>query len=212
MCVIEDGILVLPLFRLPSWQESASGWPLWLDLPHRSSTRLTNVNVVVAIRAERASDASSIDEVTRQAFAAHRCSSHTEHFIVRALRETRALSVSLVAVHTDQVVGHIAFSPVAVSDGSLGWYGLGPVSVLPSFQKRGIGRALIEHGLSQLRELGASGCVLLGAPAFYARFGFTHHPGLVYADAPREFSMALAFASSFAEGTVTYHDAFAAAA
>jgi putative acetyltransferase len=162
------------------------------------------------IRPEHASDARAIGELTLQAFASLPYSSHTEHFIVRALREAKALTVSLLAEHAGQVVGHIAFSPVTVSDGALGWYGLGPVSVLPSFQRRGIGRALIEHGLSRLRELGACGCVVLGAPSFYGRFGFTHHQGLVYPHAPPEFFLAQAFRLEFAKGTVEYHHAFAA--
>lgn len=93
-----------------------------------------------------------------------------------ALRKANALTISLVAEQA-QVVGHIAFSPVIISDGTLGWFGVGPVSVLPSFQKQGIGRSLIESGLSLLRERGAACCVLLGEPTFYRRFGFVKTHG-----------------------------------
>lgn len=165
-----------------------------------------------AIRPERHDDESAIGEVTRQAFASHPRSSHTEHFIVRALREANALTISLVAEQAGQVVGHIAFSPVAISDGSPGWFGLGPVSVLPLLQKQGIGRALIEGGLSLLRESGADGCVLLGEPAFYGRFGFSGHPGLVLSGVPPEFFLALPFRSGLPHGEVTYHAAFSASA
>lgn len=164
----------------------------------------------LVIRPERPGDAITIEEITRQAFACHPHSRQTEHFIVRALRQANALTISLVAELSGQVVGHVAFSPVAISDGSVGWFGLGPVSVRPSFQKRGIGRSLIEHGLSLLRERGAAGCVLVGEPSFYSRFGFANHPGLLLPDVPQEFFLALPFGSASPQGEVTFHAAFSA--
>lgn len=164
----------------------------------------------LVIRPECKSDEDAIGEVTRQAFASHPYSSHTEHFIVGALREANALTISLVAEQSGQVVGHIAFSPVTISDGTSGWFGLGPVSVLPSVQKQGIGRTLIERGLSLLRERGAAGCVLLGEPAFYGRFGFANSPGLVLSGVPKEFFLAFSFGSGSPQGEVTYHVAFSA--
>jgi putative acetyltransferase len=68
------------------------------------------------------------------------------------------------------VVGHIAFSPVTLSDGTRNWYGLGPVSVLPAYQRQGIGRALIWEGLSRLKEMNARGCCLVGHPDYYPMF------------------------------------------
>jgi len=162
----------------------------------------------VIIRPECLGDECAIGEVIRQAFASHLHSSHTEHLIVRALREADALAISLVAEESGRVVGHIAFSVVTISDGSLGWFGLGPVSVLPSFQKQGIGRALIERGLSILRECAAAGCVLLGEPSFYGRFGFKNHPELVLSGVPQEFFLALPFGLVCPQGAVTYHAAF----
>ena len=79
-------------------------------------------------------------------------SNHTEQFIIDALRSAKALTVSLVAEADGIVVGHIAFSPVTMSDGTKDWYGLGPVSVHPDFQRKGIGKALIQEGLSRLRK------------------------------------------------------------
>ncbi len=79
-------------------------------------------------------------------------SRQTEHFIVNALRLAGALSISLVAEINSQIVGHIAFSPITASDGSKDWYGLGPVSVLPDHQKQGVGKALINNGLSLLKD------------------------------------------------------------
>jgi putative acetyltransferase len=90
------------------------------------------------------------------------------------------LTISLVAEIDGQVVGHIAFSPVTISDGAIGWYGLGPVSVLPEHQKKGIGKSLISEGLSLLKKLGGQGCVLVGHPAYYKRLGFQNFPELVH--------------------------------
>lgn len=164
----------------------------------------------LVIRPENKSDEDAIGEITRQAFATHPYGSHAEHFIVGALRKANALAISLVAEQSGQVVGHIAFSPVTISDGAPGWFGLGPVSVLPSARKRGIGRALIERGLSLLHERGAAGCVLLGEPSFYGRFGFANTPRLILSGVPQEFFLALSFGSGCPQGEVTYHAAFSA--
>jgi putative acetyltransferase len=95
------------------------------------------------IRNERESDVEAISDVTKAAFENHPHSQHTEQFIVNALRVANALTISLVAEVDGKVVGHIAFSPVTISDGSHNWYGLGPISVLPECQRQGIGKSLI---------------------------------------------------------------------
>jgi len=107
-------------------------------------------------------------------------------------------------------VGHIAFSPVTISDGSSDWYGLGPVSVLPEYQRRGIGSALIEEGLSRLKGLGARGCCLVGHPEFYKRFGFQNVPGLVLEGVPEEEFFAPSFDRHVPQGIVEFHRAFIA--
>lgn len=163
-----------------------------------------------SIRPEQPDDDAAIDAVTREAFANHPHSSHTEQFIVRALRAAGALSLSLVAEREGCVVGHIAFSPVAIADGAQRWFGLGPVSVLPAAQGEGVGRALIEKGLSQLRGQGSAGCVLLGEPAYYCRFGFANDPALTLPGVPQAYFMALRFGPAAARGEVRYHAAFEA--
>ena len=77
-------------------------------------------------------------------------------------RCARALTLSLVAHEDGRQVGHAAFSPVTIGDGSADWCGLGPVAVLPGMQGRGVGAALIREGLARLRALGAAGCVVMG--------------------------------------------------
>ena len=166
----------------------------------------------VDIRNERAEDIEQIAAVTIAAFAQAEHSSHTEQFIVDALRKAGQLTVSLVAVDQERVVGHVAVSPVTVSSGAADWYGLGPISVLPGWQGRGIGASLMKAALSELRNKGAAGCVVLGDPAYYSRFGFNAHAELVLPGVPHEYFQALSFCGDVPAGTVAYHDAFNATA
>jgi len=164
----------------------------------------------VKIRNETSADVSAIAELTVAAFRTLAISSHTEQFVLAALRAANALTISLVAEAGGRIVGHIAFSPVTISDGSSDWYGLGPVSVLPQYQRRGIGSALIEEGLSRLRGLGARGCCLVGHPQYYKRFGFQNIPGLVLEGVPEEVFFALSFDGHVPRGIVDFHPAFKA--
>lgn len=168
------------------------------------------VNPTILVREEAESDADTIRQVTIAAFQPLEISSHTEHFIVDALRTAGALTLSLVAEVDGRVVGHIAFSPLTISDGSTRWYGLGPVSVWPASQRRGIGKALIHEGLSRLKALGAHGCCLVGHPQYYRRFGFENAPGLVVQGVPPEVFFALSFRGPMPRGRVIFHQAFEA--
>lgn len=162
------------------------------------------------IRDETDTGIPAITAVTIAAFKTLDISNQTEHFIVEALRAAKALTVSLVAELDGRVVGHIAFSPVTLSDGTPGWYGLGPVSVLPELQRQGIGTALIQAGLARLKALGAQGCCLVGHPSYYGRFGFRNVEGLGYEGVPPEAFFALAFSGPLPQGNVTFHEAFMA--
>jgi len=162
------------------------------------------------IRAERPTDVAAIAAITREAFRFLSQSSHTEHFIIDELRRSKVLSISLVAEVNAQSVGHIAFSPVRIGDGSQDWYGLGPMAVKPEFQGQGIGHALVHDGLEALRKLGAQGCVVLGEPEFYGRFGFRNNSGLELEGARQEFFLSIGFGQKLAQGRVTYHHAFTA--
>lgn len=162
------------------------------------------------IRDETPGDADGITAVAISAFEALEISQQTEHFIISALRDAATLTISLVAEIHGLVVGHIAFSPVSISDGTQGWYGLGPVSVRPDLQRQGIGKALIREGLTRLRALDAKGCCLVGHPGYYERFGFENIPGLVHEGVPPEVFFALAFDGEVPQGFVTFHEAFAA--
>lgn len=162
----------------------------------------------VDVRAEKAGDAPVIRDVTASAFKGARHSSGTEAAIVEALRAAGALTLSLVATEHARVVGHVAFSPVLVNGVSEGWFGLGPVSVRPDRQGSGIGTALIEAGLAHLRQMGAAGCVVLGDPGYYGRFGFMSDPALRYGDVPPDYFQRIVFRGAPPPGEVTYHPGF----
>jgi putative acetyltransferase len=162
------------------------------------------------IRKEIYTDIKAISEVTEAAFENHPISHHTEQFIVNALRAANALTLSLVAEAHGKVIGHIAFSPVTMSDGSQHWYGIGPLSVLPEYQKQGVGKSLVLEGLSLLKAMGAKGCVLVGDPEYYKRFGFRNFPDLIYEGIPQEVFLALPFDENQARGTVEFHQGFSA--
>jgi putative acetyltransferase len=162
----------------------------------------------VEITDETAADVAAIRAVTIAAFLHAPHTSHTEQFIIDALRKAGQLTVSLVVKTDGRVVGHVAISPVSISDGATGWYGLGPISIAPEYQRRGIGSHLMREALRVLQEYGASGCVLLGEPKYYHRFGFRVDPNLKLPGVPLEYFQCLSFGASRPRGTVSYHAAF----
>ena len=164
----------------------------------------------ITIRDEQAQDIQVIEVITIEAFKDVEYSSHTEHFIVHALRQANQLSISLVAILEERVVGHVAVSPVLLNGEFIDWYGLGPISVLPKLQAQGIGAQLMNAVIEKLKIMNAKGCVLLGDPNYYARFGFKAIKGLTLADVPPEYFQALSFDGQYPQAEVTYHKAFEA--
>ena len=161
------------------------------------------------IRPERPGDEAAIAEVIEAAFALAEHRDGTEAQIVSRLREDGALTLSLVAVDDGTIVGHVAFSPVTIDGADLNWFGLGPVAVQPDQQGKGLGSSLIREGLDRLREIGAAGCVLVGEPDYYCRFGFHADERLLYPGLPQAYFQALSFSGDLPAGTVAYHSAFA---
>jgi putative acetyltransferase len=162
----------------------------------------------IEIRNETAADVQAIEAVTTAAFLNAPHASHTEQFIVSALRQAGKLTLSLVADAEGAAVGHVAVSPVCIADGASGWFGLGPLSVMPKHQRRGVGSRLMREALCLLREQRAAGCVVLGEPGYYGRFGFQVDPKLVLPGVPPEYFQAISFDSSRPQGIVSFHSAF----
>ncbi len=162
----------------------------------------------VKLRKEHANDIEGIRHVVSAAFENHPHSNQTEHLLVDSLREAGALTISLIAELHGRIIGHIAFSPVTINGKPSDWYGLGPVSVRPDLQGKGIGRLLIKAGLAELHSLQSKGCVLLGDPGYYGRFGFVARDGLTLAGFPTEHFQARSFSEEIPQGAVSYHKAF----
>jgi putative acetyltransferase len=160
------------------------------------------------VRPERRGDEGAIRGVIEEAFAGHPHSDGREPAIVDQLRAAGDLAESLIAESAGDIVGHVAFSPVVISDGSPGWFGLGPLSVLPSRQSEGIGSGLVWEGFTRLRRLGAQGCVVLGDPEYYARFGFAHSSALTYPGPPPRYFLRLVWGGPRPAGEVRYAAAF----
>lgn len=123
-----------------------------------------------AIRPAQPADLPAIAAVHEAAFP-----TPDEARLVRLLAERDQDSISLIAVHESEVIGHVLFSPATIeAEGRavLSGLGLAPVAVVPALQNRGIGSALIREGLEHCRELAMPFVVVLGAPAYYSRFGF----------------------------------------
>lgn len=160
------------------------------------------------IRLEKPEDVPAISQVHQLAFTDHPHSEQNEHRIVTGLRDADALTLSLVATEEGKITGHLAFSRVQIDGVLQAWYGLGPVAVLPDRQGRGVGTRLIEEGLSRLKADGGAGCVLVGEPSFYGRFGFFASDRLRYPGIPTEYFLVYSFSSVVPTGIVSYHPAF----
>lgn len=162
----------------------------------------------IQIRKETENDIPAIENAIKQAFRDIPQSDGTEHLIVRKLRDTGAMVLSLVALHNDKIIGHIAFSEVNIGEVKGNWFGLAPLTVVPGHQSRGIGSALVRKGIHKLKEMDASGCVLAGEPSYYSRFGFQSYRHLRCAGIPDEYVMAICFKEQKPFGDILYDPAF----
>jgi len=124
---------------------------------------------MVLVRQEKTADIPAIREVNEAVFG-----QTAEADLVDALRVARKVTLSLVAVEGEEVVGHILFSPVTIETkhGGVSALGLAPLAVTPSMQRRGIGSQLIRAGIEQCQGLGHVRVVVVGHPEYYRRFGF----------------------------------------
>ena len=165
----------------------------------------------IIIRPEITKDIPAIFHVNKLAF-----DRENEAQLVDALRKEDAVILSLVAELDRQIVGHILFSPVTITNDDLQWQavGLGPMAVLPEFQGKGIGSTLIRSGLDELKKLGHDVVIVLGHSEYYPRFGFkpSKHFGIQWeTDVPEDVFMVAELsggALSGRRGIVRYHSAF----
>lgn len=164
----------------------------------------------IIIRDQTDADFKAVHELVIAAFKTLPIACGREQFIMDALWNTGAAVVALVAEDGGEIVGQVAFSRVLVGGRDVGWHGCGPVSVLPERHKQGIGSALMRVGLERLRALGSKGCVVVGSPNYYPRFGFANPPDMFEPDVPPEVFMAIRFAGEMPRGEVKFDAAFEA--
>jgi len=164
----------------------------------------------IPIRPEGEADHSAIFDLTRRAFAPMRFAAGNEQALIGVLRELGALSLSLVAEHEGEVVGHVALSPVTHECGEAGWFGLGPISVKPTLQRQGVGGALFAEAKRTLSALEARGCILTGDPNYYPRYGFLPAPQYDPEAEPPEYFMVLSLSDGIPDGHFRFHPAFSA--
>ena len=162
------------------------------------------------IRPETEKDKTAIQEINQSAFET--CAEAT---LVDTLREQCHSIISLVAEKDGKVIGHIMFSPVTLSGFSdLKIMGLGPMAVLPKYQQKSIGSALVLAGLDECKKLGFGAVVVLGHTKYYPRFGFISSSQLGISceyDVPEEAFMVLELEPTYLTGTngkIKYHSAF----
>jgi predicted N-acetyltransferase YhbS len=160
------------------------------------------------LRWEKPEDYEPIAQLLQVAFQGQPYSSGSEHIVVEKLRSCGQLSLSLLADLEGELLGHVALSPVRLSCGEGGWYGLGPVAVWPDWQAKGVGSLLVRGALEELQKWGAAGCVVLGNPAYYGRFGFLARPELTLPGVPAEYFQCLSFSGRIPRSEVRYHQAF----
>ncbi len=162
----------------------------------------------VHIRSERHEDHAAIHDVTKRAFAPMPFSDGDEQELIGRFRDAGVLALSLVAEKDGAVVGQISFTPAFAKDASPGWYALGPVSVEPQFKHQGIGSMLIRAGIDWLRDQDAAGCILVGNPDYYRRFGFHLFPALAPANEPAEYFQILPLRVASPAVMVGFHSLF----
>jgi putative acetyltransferase len=133
------------------------------------------------IRVEIGIDAPGIDALLRRTFGRD-----AEAQLVHDLREDGLITLGVVATDDEgQVIGYVAFSPVAVEGEELQWVGLAPLAVDERYRGQGIGRQLVYEGLDSLNEFGYAAVVTLGDPALYRRFGLNRPRASICAAAGR---------------------------
>ena len=163
---------------------------------------------MIKIRLERKSDQKSIREITELAFKGKPYADGDEQDLIEKLRKAGALALSLVALDNEELVGQVTFSLAKIDSATGPWYALGPVSVTPSRQREGIGSRLIEAGLSEIKHRGALGCILVGDPVFYSRFGFEVTPFCCPESEPEKYFMVKLFSTVRPTGCFSFHSIF----
>ena len=172
----------------------------------------------ITIRQETPEDYKAVFKLITAAFKEEVYSDHKEQFLVERLRKSDAFipELSLVAVSQNEIVGHILLTQIQIKNDSNTFpsLALAPVSVLPKYQRKGIGGQLIKKGHEIAKQLGHTSVILLGHEGYYPKFGYqsTYQFDITLPfDVPKENCMAIELIKNSlhkVSGTVTYPKAF----
>ena len=157
------------------------------------------------IRQEIEGDEAAITQVVSRAFEGKSYADESDAKLVDALRDAGALVLSLVATHKGQIIGQVALSPATIGEGR--YLCVGPLSVLPDHQRKGVGTALMGHALGVAQVYGRDGVVLQGDLKYYARFGFETFPSVAFAGEGAQFIQVLPWGGT-PSGEVKFHPVF----
>ncbi len=164
---------------------------------------------MLTIRDENSKDYQQIELLTDSAFKGKPYSAGNEATIPQKLRDLNAITFALVAEYEGDIVAHIAVSTVHINTSHQGVFAIGPLSVSPEFQGKGIANKLVKIALKRLKKNSAICCLLVGDPKFYSFLGFRLETNLTYKDAPKEYFQSYYFQQVKLQGEVTFPHAFA---
>jgi putative acetyltransferase len=162
----------------------------------------------INIRHERAEDAAAIHDLTKRAFASMPFAGGDEQLLPARFRSADVLALSLVAETAGSIIGQLTLTPAFAADDSPGWFALGPIAVEPNFQSQGVGSSMIAAAIDWLTANDAAGCVLVGNPAYYSRFGWLPCPALAPTGEPAEYYQILPLAIAQPHAVVCFHPLF----
>lgn len=158
------------------------------------------------IRQETEGDEAAITSVVAQAFEGKPYADDNDAKLVDGLRAVGALILSLVATQKGQIIGQIALSPATIGEDR--YLCIGPLAVLPKYQRKGVGSALMGHALGVAQVYGRDGVVVQGDLRYYSRFGFEVFDGVTFAGDGAQFIQVLPWAGT-PKGEVRFHPVFA---
>jgi predicted N-acetyltransferase YhbS len=130
----------------------------------------------VLLRPEEEKDYNSVENLTREAFWNVYKPGCDEHLLIHNMRKKQEFIKDLdyVAVFNDEIIGNIVYAKAKIMGVNKEYdvITFGPVSVLPTYQKLGVGKKLIEHTITKAKEMGFNAIMIYGNPKYYERFGF----------------------------------------
>jgi len=142
----------------------------WFDDEYGKKT------IDVFLRLEEEKDFHPVENLTREAFWNVYKPGCDEHLLVHNIRKRKEFirDLDYVAVYNEEIIGNIVYAKAKIIDVDKEYdvITFGPVSVLPMYQKKGIGKKLIEHTITKSKEMGFNSIIIYGNPKYYERFGF----------------------------------------